>query len=84
MMGWEICTINTTPNSLKESRNIYGQIKTNQKRKIKQQKKDELLNNRYPDSDKNFYLIAGYTSGETPYRITWEETEKEDLLDDKE
>ena len=57
-----------------------GQIKTNQRRKLEKQKEDELLNNRYPDSDENFYFIAGYTSGGMPYGITWEEAEKEGLL----
>ncbi len=31
----------------------------------------------YPDSDDNFYFIAGYTSGGAPYGITWEEYRQE-------
>jgi len=27
----------------------------------------------YPDSDDNFFFIAGYTSGGAPYGVTWEE-----------
>ena len=34
----------------------------------------------YPDSDENFYYIAGYTSGGAPYGITWEQAEAEGLL----
>ena len=34
---------------------VEDQIKTNQRRKIEKQKEEELLNNRYPDSDENFF-----------------------------
>ena len=63
---------------------VEGKIKENQRRKLKKQKEDELLNNRYPDSDENFYFIAGYTSGGMPYGITWEESEKAGSLEDEE
>jgi hypothetical protein len=33
---------------------------------------DGLLD-RYPDSDDRFFYVAGYTSGGTPYGVTWEE-----------
>ncbi len=63
---------------------IEGKIKENHRSKLGKQKEDELLNNRYPDSDENFYFIAVYTSGGMPYGITWEEAEKEGLLEDEE
>lgn len=28
---------------------------------------------RFPDSDDQFFFIAGYTSGDAPYGVTWEE-----------
>ena len=62
---------------------VKGQINWNQRRKLEKQKEDELLNNRYPYSDENFYFIAGYTSGGMPYGITWEEAEKVGLLEDE-
>lgn len=33
--------------------------------------------------DEWFYFIAGYTSGGAPYGITWEEAERDGLLDDE-
>ena len=34
-----------------------------------------------PDQDYNFYFIAGYTPGGTPYGITWEEARAEGLIE---
>ena len=56
----------------------------NQRRELEKQKEDELLNNRYLDSDENFYFIAGYTSSGMPYGIKWKEAETVGLLEDKE
>lgn len=39
----------------------------------KGQKKAEKLALENPDQDENFAFIAGYTSGEAPYGITWDE-----------
>ena len=80
ILGVELDTIYVR----KLQRTVEGQIKANQRRKLEKQKEDELLNNRYPDSDENFYFIAGYTSGGMPYGITWEEAEMEGLFEDEE
>ena len=63
---------------------VESQIKWNQRSKLEKQKEDEQLRNRYSYSDENFFFIAGYTSGGMPYGITWEEAEKEGLLEDEE
>ena len=55
---------------------VESHIKWNQRRKLDKQKEDEQLCNRYSYSDKNFFFIAGYTSGGRPYGVTWEEAEK--------
>jgi hypothetical protein len=34
-----------------------------------------------PDQDENFAFIAGYTNGDAPYGITWEEWKDLDLPD---
>ena len=65
---------------------VEEQFKVNRKRKLEKQRADEALEweNKYPDSDENFYFIAGYTSGGMPYGITWEEAKSKDLLEDEE
>ncbi len=63
---------------------VESQIKWNQRRKLEKQKEDEQLCNRYSYSDENFFFIAGYTSGGMLYGVTWEEAEKEGLLEDEE
>jgi len=45
-------------------------IQNQRRRELKKEKELETL---YPESDENFYYIAGYTSGGAPYGITWEE-----------
>ena len=35
---------------------------------------------RYPDSEGEFYFVAGYTSGGAPYGITWEEAREQGLI----
>ncbi len=44
-----------------------------QKRREREQTMEEYLAERSPDSDDHFFYIAGYTSGGTPYGVTWEE-----------
>lgn len=58
-----------------------AQIKENWNRTPERQKIVEEVEwtSKHPDSDENFYLIAGYTSGGAPYGITWEQAEKEGL-----
>ena len=64
---------------------VEEQFKANRKRKLEKQRADELeWENKYPDSDENFYFIAGYTSGGMPYGITWEEAKSKGLLEDEE
>ena len=65
---------------------VEEQFKANRKRKLEKQRADDALEwkNKYPDSDENFYFIAGYTSGGMPYGITWEEAKSKGLLEDEE
>jgi hypothetical protein len=53
--------------------------------KQREQKSEDDLMDRYPDSDDRFFYIAGYTSGGAPYGVTWEEMglEPYELLDDE-
>lgn len=37
----------------------------------------------YINQDEWFYFIAGFTSGGAPYGITWEEAERDGLLDEE-
>ena len=39
----------------------------------REEKKQQDIFNRYPNSDDTFFFIAGYTSGGAPYGTTWEE-----------
>lgn len=39
----------------------------------KRKKEREEFDRKFPDSDENYYFIAGYTSNGVPYGITWEE-----------
>ena len=39
----------------------------------KEEKKLRDFYDRFPDSDDQFYFIAGYTSGGAPYGVTWDE-----------
>lgn len=36
-------------------------------------RKRKKLDDIFSDSDETFYFIAGYTSNDVPYGITWEE-----------
>ena len=43
---------------------------------LRQEKKERELQapyDRFPDSNDQFFFIAGYTSGGAPYGVTWEE-----------
>ena len=43
------------------------------KQKKKQRKEQQCNCSFAPDQDEIFFYIAGYTSGGTPYGVTWEE-----------
>lgn len=49
------------------------QIRLERKRLEREEKKQQEIYDRYPDSDDTFFFIAGYTSGGAPYGVTWEE-----------
>lgn len=53
-------------------------------RKKREEKERAEFN--FPDSDDNFFFIAGYTSGGAPYGVTWEEMgiEPYEIVEDKE
>lgn len=50
-------------------------------KKVKEQQrqlqKEKKIAETYSNSDDTFYYIAGYTSGGSPYGISWEEYETE-------
>ena len=46
------------------------------KKKVKHDKQNKYFEE---DSDENFYFIAGYTDGGTPYGMTWEEIIAQEL-----
>lgn len=48
-------------------------LRLEQKRHEREQTMEEYLAEHFPDSDDRFFYIAGYTSGGTPYGVTWEE-----------
>lgn len=57
---------------------IRQALKNNEHKSVMRQKKREETKKRETDAlqfdlDGNFYYIAGYTSGDFPYGITWEE-----------
>ncbi len=39
----------------------------------KEERKLQAFYDRFPDSNDQFFFIAGYTSGGAPYGVTWEE-----------
>jgi len=47
-------------------------LKRNEENK-RNSKKEQRIFDKYPDSDDNFYYIAGYTSGGAPFGVTWED-----------
>ena len=59
--------------------NVKKTIEAEQKKR--QDKKDQEIFDRFPDSDDTFYYIAGYTSGGAPYGTTWEEMGLEPYTD---
>jgi hypothetical protein len=58
----------------------------NRKRKLEKQAAVEKVHQagKYSNSDNNFYFIAGHTSGGAPYGITWEQAQRDGLLEDEE
>jgi hypothetical protein len=65
---------------------VESEIQANRKHKLEKLKLagEVEWNNRSPISDEHFYFIAGYTSGGAPYGITWEQAQREGLLEDAE
>ena len=49
------------------------QIRLEQKRREREEKAQQAFYDRFPDSNDQFFFIAGYTSGGAPYGVTWEE-----------
>ena len=42
-------------------------------RREKEEKELQDFYDRFPDSNDEFFFIAGYTSGGAPYGVTWEQ-----------
>jgi len=49
------------------------EIRLRQRREERERKQEQDFRDRFPDSDDNFFFIAGYTSGGAPYGVTWDE-----------
>jgi len=49
------------------------EIRLEQRRKEREERERQEFYDRLPDSDDQFFFIAGYTSGGAPYGVTWEE-----------
>ena len=73
---------NITDEQILEARNKM-ENKIIQRRQIKERKRLEELEDLNSDSDENFAFIAGYTSGGTPYGVTWEEFEGDTTFDEE-
>jgi len=54
-------------------KSVAGRIRAGRERKQEKTRREEI--DMYPDSDRHFAFIAGYTEGGFPYGITWEEEE---------
>lgn len=48
-------------------------IRLEQKQREREKKARRAFYDRFPDSDDNFFFIAGYTPGGAPYGVTWAE-----------
>ena len=60
------------PNYVEElKRSVENRHKEHQHKRL--QKKREMVQELYADSDGTFAYIAGYTSAGFPYGVTWEE-----------
>lgn len=51
------------------------QNRLEKRRREKEEKKHQAVFEQFPNSDEQFFFIAGYTSGGAPYGVTWEEYE---------
>ncbi|WP_125141574.1 hypothetical protein [Clostridium transplantifaecale] len=49
------------------------QLRQEAARRKREERKQQAVYDRYPDSDDTFFFIAGYTPGGAPYGVTWEE-----------
>ena len=49
------------------------QIRLEQRRREREEKRLQAFYDRFPNSSDDFYYIVGYTSGGAPYGVTWEE-----------
>lgn len=61
-----------SPEKLEEMRRAE-EIRLRKKREEREEKAQQELFDRFPNSDDTFFFIAGYTSGGAPYGVTWEE-----------
>jgi len=49
------------------------QLRLEQRRKEREERRIQESYDRFPDSDDTFFFIAGHTSGGAPYGVTWEQ-----------
>ena len=61
-----------SPEKLAELRKAE-QVRLEQRRCVREEKKRQAFYDRFPNSNDTFYYIVGYTSGGAPYGVTWEE-----------
>ncbi len=61
-----------TPDELAAKKRAEGS-RIEQKWREREDRKQQELYDRFPDSNDQFFYIAGYTSGGAPYGVTWEE-----------
>ena len=61
-----------TPEQLAVKRQAE-EVRQNNLRREKEEKKLRDFYDRFPDSNDQFFFIAGYTSGGAPYGVTWAE-----------
>ncbi len=74
-----ICALNDlgaigalNPEQLAEKRKAE-QIRLEQLRRKREEKELQAFYDRFPDSNDQFFFIAGYTSGGAPYGVAWED-----------
>ena len=79
----ELLGVDLDPEYVKQLKiTVKNQIIARQRQKESRKLEQEIDN--FPYSDETFAFIAGYTSGGTPYGITWEEWEDDPQdLDDE-
>ena len=63
---------------------VQEQAKKNYEKRLELQKAaaDKEWSERYPFSEGDFYFVAGHSSNGVPYGITWEEAQRQGLIED--